>query len=67
MKGETIAKWKTFSKLWSCYYEYNTRIQTQECNQNQVFANCSGEEEIFFLPHKKLMMLKEQIANSRIA
>jgi hypothetical protein len=34
VKGETIAKWKTFSKLWLCYNKYNTKTKTQECNLN---------------------------------
>jgi hypothetical protein len=46
-KGETIVKWKAFSKLWHCYNENNPGNKTQECNLNKVFANCSKEEEIF--------------------
>jgi hypothetical protein len=46
-KGETIVKWKTFSKLWRCYNKNNPGNETQECNINKVFANCSEEEEIF--------------------
>ncbi len=46
-KGETIAKWKAFSKFWRCYNKNNPGNKTQECNLNQVFANCSKEEEIF--------------------
>jgi hypothetical protein len=54
MKGETIAKWKTFSKLWRCYNKYNTKTQSQECNLNQVFLNCSKEEEIFPLATQEI-------------
>jgi hypothetical protein len=46
-KGETIVKWKTFSKLWRCYHKNNPGNETQECNLNKVFANRSEEEEIF--------------------
>ena len=46
-KGETIVKWKTFSKLWRCYNENNPNNESQECNLNEVFANHSEEEEIF--------------------
>ncbi len=46
-KGDTTVKWKAFSKLWSCYNENNPGNETQECNLNKVFANCSKEEEIF--------------------
>jgi hypothetical protein len=48
-KGETILKWKAFSKLWRCYNENNPGNETQECNLNKVFANRSKEEEIFLL------------------
>ncbi len=47
VKGETTVKWKTFSKLWRIHNEHNPGNETQECNLNQVFANCSKEEEIF--------------------
>ncbi len=46
-KGETIVKWKAFSKLWRCYNKNNPGNETQECNLNKGFANCSKEEEIF--------------------
>ncbi len=46
-KGETIVKWKAFSKLWRCYNKNNPGNKTLECNLNQVFANRSKEEEIF--------------------
>jgi hypothetical protein len=46
-KGETATQWKTFSKLWQSYSEHNPDNETQECNLNEVFANCSKEEEIF--------------------
>jgi hypothetical protein len=46
-KGETIAKWKAFSKLWHCYNENNPGNEAQECNLNKVFAYRSKEEEIF--------------------
>jgi hypothetical protein len=49
VKGNTIAKWKTFLKLWCCYNGYNNGNKMQKCNLNQVFANCSKEEEIFLL------------------
>jgi hypothetical protein len=47
VKGDTIVKWKAFSKLWRCYNENNPGNETQECNLNKVFANRSKEEEIF--------------------
>jgi hypothetical protein len=47
VKGETIIKWKAFSKLWQCYNKNNPGNETQECNLNKVLANCSEEEEIF--------------------
>ena len=47
VRGETIVKWKAFSKLWRCYNKNNPGNETQECNLNKVFANHSKEEEIF--------------------
>jgi hypothetical protein len=46
-KGETIVKWKAYSKLWCCYNKNNPGNETQEGNLNKVFANRSEEEEIF--------------------
>ncbi len=46
-KGETIVKWKAFSKLWHCYKKNNPGNKTLEWNLYEVFANCSNEEEIF--------------------
>ncbi len=46
-KEETIVKWKALSKLWRCYNKNNPGNETQECNLNEVFSNCSKEEEIF--------------------
>jgi hypothetical protein len=40
-KGNTIAKWKTFLKLWCFYNENNTGNKMQECNLNKVFTNRS--------------------------
>ncbi len=42
-----MVKWKAFSKLWHCYNTNNPVNERQECNLNEVFANCSEEEEIF--------------------
>ncbi len=44
-KGKTIVKWKAFSKLWRCYRKNNPG--NKECNLNELFSNCSEEEEIF--------------------
>jgi hypothetical protein len=46
-KGETLVKWKAFSKLWRCYNKNNPGNEKQECNLNEVFANHSKVEEIF--------------------
>jgi hypothetical protein len=47
--GEIIVKWKAFSKLWCCHNKNNPGNHTQECNLNEVLANRSKEEEIFYL------------------
>jgi hypothetical protein len=46
-KGETIVKWKAFSKLWRCYNKNNPGNEAQKSNLDEVFANRSKEEEIF--------------------
>jgi hypothetical protein len=63
-KGFTIAKRKTFSKLWHCYNEYNTSNKTQECNLNKVFANHSEEEKIFPLTTQEIA--EAQKANDKL-
>ncbi len=44
-----MVKLKTFSKLWCCYNKNYPGNEMQACYPNQVFANCSKEEEIFSL------------------
>jgi hypothetical protein len=63
-KGDTVVKWKTFSKLWHCYNENNPGNETQECNLNKVFANHSKEEEIFPLTTPEIV--EAQKANSKV-
>jgi hypothetical protein len=63
-KGETIVKWKTFSKLWCCYNENTTGNVTQECNLNKVFANRREEEEIFPLITPEIA--EAQTANNKL-
>jgi hypothetical protein len=65
-KGNTIAKWMTLFKLWHCYNQYNTGNKMQEYNLNQVFTNCSKEEETFLLPHKRLLRPNKLMTNSSI-
>jgi hypothetical protein len=48
-KGETIVKWKAFSKLWCCYDKNKPGNEAQECNLNEMFANRSKEEELLLL------------------
>jgi hypothetical protein len=63
-KGDTIVKWKAFSKLWHCYNGNNPGNETQECNLNEVFANYSKEEEIFPLTTPEIA--EAQKANSKL-
>ncbi len=64
MKGETIVKWKTFSKLWHCYNKNNPGNETQECNLYQVCTNRSKEEEIFPLTTPEIV--EAQKANVKL-
>jgi hypothetical protein len=63
-KGNTIVKWKTFSKLRHCYNEYNTGNKVQECNLNQTFAKHKVEEEIFPLTTQEVA--ETQKANNKL-
>jgi hypothetical protein len=63
-KGETIVKWKALSYLWCCYNGNNPGNETQECNLNEVFANCSKEEEIFLLTTPEIA--EAQKANGKL-
>ncbi len=63
-KGETIVKWKAFSKLWRCYNKNNPGNKTQECNLNKVFTNHSKEEEIFLLTTPEIA--EAQMANVKL-
>ncbi len=66
-KGETIVKWKTFSKLWRCYNENNPGNETQGCNLNEVCANPSKEEEIFPLTTPEIAEGQKADSNLSIA
>jgi hypothetical protein len=63
-KRRNATQWKTFSKLWRSYNEHNPGNTTQECNLNEVFANCSKEEEIFPLTTPEIA--NAQKANSKL-
>ena len=62
--GEPATQWKTFSKLWRSYNEHNPGNETQECNLNKVFANCSKEQEIFPLTTPEIA--EAQKGNSKL-
>jgi hypothetical protein len=63
-KRDTIVKWIAFSKLLHCYNENNPGNETQECNLNEVFVNCSKEEEIF--PFTTPEIAEAQKADSKL-
>ncbi len=44
---ESNQKWMMFSKFWSCYNETQDQDKINPIEINQVFANCSEEEEIY--------------------
>jgi hypothetical protein len=46
-KVESNQKWMMFSKIWSCYNETQDLDEINPIEMNQVFANCSEEEEIY--------------------
>ena len=46
-KVESNQRWMMFSKFWSCYNETQDHDEINPIEMNQVFANCSEEEEIY--------------------
>jgi hypothetical protein len=40
-------KWNTFSKHWRGYNETNSQSNTNRVHLNQVFVNCSEDDEIY--------------------
>ncbi len=44
-----------FSKFWSCYNETQDQDEINPIEMNQVFANCSEEEEIYPLTVKEIV------------
>ncbi len=53
-KGRQLPNGRPSQNCWHCYNKYNTKIQTLECTLNQVFANCSKEEEVFPLTTQEI-------------
>jgi hypothetical protein len=47
MKDLAHQKWNTFSKHWCSYNETNSQSNTNRVHLNQVFANCSEDDEIY--------------------
>ena len=57
-KVESNQKWMMFSKIWSCYNETQDLDEINPIEMNQVFANCSEEEEIYPLTVKEIVESK---------
>ncbi len=56
MKEMTSQRWLMFSKLWSCYNEaQEDPDKTNIIRINEVFANCSEEDEIYPLTVKEII------------
>jgi len=47
MKDLAHQKWNAFSKHWRGYNETNSQSNTNRVHLNQVFANCSEDDEIY--------------------
>ncbi len=55
-KEMTSQRWLMFSKLWLCYNEaQEDPDKTHIIQMNEVFANCSEEDEIYPLPVKEII------------
>jgi hypothetical protein len=42
-------QWKSFAHYWRCYHENSMPTQANCFHMNEVFANCSDEDEIYLL------------------
>ncbi len=40
-------RWKSFAHYWQCYHEDSTPTQAHCFHMNEVFVNCSDEDEIY--------------------
>jgi hypothetical protein len=54
-KVESNQRWMMFSKFWSCYNETQDQDEINPIKMNEVFTNCSEEEEIYPLTVKEIV------------
>ncbi len=54
-KVESNQRWMMFSKFWSCYNKTQDQDEIKPIKMNQVFTNCSEEEEIYPLTVKEIV------------
>jgi hypothetical protein len=47
-------QWKSFVHHWRCYHENSAPMQAHCCHMNEVFANCSDEDEIYPLTTEEI-------------
>jgi hypothetical protein len=45
----SVQRWKSFVHHWQCFHENSTPTQALCFHMNEVFANCSDEDEIYLL------------------
>jgi hypothetical protein len=43
----SMQRWKSFAHQWQCYHEDSAPTQAHCFHMNEVFANCSDEDEIY--------------------
>jgi hypothetical protein len=56
MKEMTSQRWLMFSKLWRCYNKaQEVPDKTNIIQMNEVFSNCSEEDEIYPLTFKEII------------
>jgi hypothetical protein len=67
VKGETIVKWKAFSKLWRSYNKNNPDNETQECNLTKCLQIVARKRRSFPSPLQRLQRHKRLTPNSNIA
>jgi hypothetical protein len=50
----SVQQWKSFAHYWQSYNESSTPTQAYCFHMNEVFANCSDEDEIYLLTPEKI-------------
>jgi hypothetical protein len=50
----SVQRWKSFAHHWHSYNETNTPMQSYCFHMNEVFANCSDEDDVYPLTTEEI-------------